>query len=338
MNMKKVALIALAALVTGAVVSGVGSVNAGPIQEKKPNVSAAEGDAIKKINGAKDATAKLNAAAQFVQKYPQSTLRLEVAKHVAGHISDVADVPQRITLAEKFLTVFNIPAESDLVTEVLVADYLNAGRASDAFRLAGAWLPNHPDQIDLMRILAIGATNESINGNDSFIKQGREYGLKAIAQIEADRKPPDMEAQAWTDFKTKYLVALHREVGVLAMRARDQAAAKPSLEKAVALKSPDPIVYFFLSQMVNDEYEQRVIKNRAMASGAEKSADSASVEKLLDQVMELFAQTIAMAEGNAQYAEATKAMRSDLEKFYSYRHGSNQGMQALIDKYKKPSP
>lgn len=328
---------ALVFLATGSVMSGVGAASASP-QEKKPTISAAEADAIKKINGAKDAAAKLDAASQFVQKFPQSTLRLEVAKHVAGNINGVSDVPQRITLIEKYLTVFTLPAEADLLTEVLAGDYINAGRVSDAFRLAAAWLPTHPDQVDLMRILAIAATNESIKGNSAFITQGREYGLKAIAQIEADRKPADMDAPAWTEYKTKYLVALYRELGVLATRAGDHAAAKSSLEKAVALKSTDPVVYFFLSTIVNEEYERRAVKNKAMTNGAEKSADAASVEKLLDQVIELFAQTLAMSEGNAQYTEAGKAMRSDLEKYYAYRHGSNEGMQALIDKYKKPSP
>lgn len=331
-------MVALACLVSGSVVPGMSSVSAIPSQEKRPNISAAENDAIKKINGAKDAAAKLDAAAQFVQKFPQSTYRLEVAKHVAGQIESVSDVPQRITLTEKFLTVFTLPAESDLVTEGLAADYVTTNRASDAFRVAPPFLETHPDQIDLMRILAIIATNESIKGNNAFLKQGREYGLKAIAQIEADRKPPNMDAQKWAEYKTKYLVALHREVGVLAMRAGDEAAAKSSLEKAAALKSTDPIVYFFLVHMANQEYEKRVLKNRAMPNGAEKTADTTSIEKLLDNLIELYAQTLAVAEGNAQFAEAAKALRTDLEKYYGYRKGSTQGMQELIDKYKKPSP
>jgi hypothetical protein len=340
MNLNKIARMAAlaASLVTGAVVPGLSSVSsASRIQEKRPNVSAAENDALKRINEAKDAAAKLDAAGKFVQKFSQSPYRLEVAKHVADHINNVSDVPQRITLTEKFLTVFTLPVESELVTEGLAVAYINADRASDAFRLAAAWLSNHPDQIDLMRILAIAATNESIKGNNSFIKQGREYGLKAIAQIEADRKPPDVDPQTWLEYKTKYLVALHREVGVLAMRAGDAAAAKPNLEKAAVLKSPDPAVYLFLSQFAEDEYTQRALQNKAMVDAAEKAADAIRVKAVLDHAIEVFAQTIAVLEGNAQYAEAVKAIRSHLERYYEFRHGSTQGLQALIEKYKKPA-
>ena len=334
MRLKRFArMAALAFLLTGSVVSGMAS----PIQEKKPNISAAENDAIKKINNAKDAAAKLDAAAQFVQKFPQSTLRPEVAKHVAGNIDGVTDVPQRITLTEKYLTIFNLPAESDLVTEGLAGDYVTTGRASDAFRVGTAFLQTHPDQIDLLRILAVTATNESIKGNDSFLKQGRDYALKAIAQIEADRKPPDMDAQKWAEYKTKYLVLLHREAGVQAMRSGDNAGASANLEKAAALKSTDPIVYFFLSHIANEEYERAALKNRSMPAGAEKTADTARVEKLLDKVIDLYAQTIATADGNAQFAEASKVIRADLDKYYTYRHGSAQGVPALIDKYKKPA-
>ena len=53
--------------------------------------------------------------------------------------------------------------------------------------------------------------------------------------------------------------------------------------------------------------------------------------------MELYAQTVAVAEGSTQFAEAIKVVRSDLETYYKYLHNSTDGLQALIDKYKKPS-
>jgi hypothetical protein len=313
----------------GAAIAGSGAPQA--------NASGPENAAVKKINDATDATAKLTAAADFIGKFPKSTKRLEVANVVAGSIDDVADAAQRVTLAEKALTIFTLPDESDVLTRSLLDAYLSAGRADDAFRVAAAWLPKHPDEADPMRRLAVTATNESIKGNNAFLNQGRDYGLKAIAQIEADKPIPGIDTAAWTEYKAKYLPALYREVGVLALRAGDKAAAKASVEKAVALKSSDPLVYFILSDIASEEYNQRARQNQAMPAGAERSADVTRVLKLLDNLIELYAQTIAIAEGNAQFAEAAKVIRSDLESYYKYRHNSTDGLQALIDKYKKPS-
>ena len=316
------------------VMCGVVTAGSGTPQE----ASGAENAAIKKLNEATDPALKLDAAAEFVKKFPKSAKRLEIANHVAGKIDDLPDAAQRVTLAEKSLTIFTLPDESDVLTRSLLDAYLTAERAADAFRVAAAWLAKHPDEADLMRRLAITANNESIKGNNAFIVQGRDYAMKAIAQHEANRPIPGLDAAAWTDYKTKYLPGLYRESALLALRAGDRATAKTSAEKAVALKSSDPIVYIVLSDIANEEYNQRVRQNQAMAAGAEKSADVKEVLKLLNNLVELYAQTVAMAEGNAQFAEAVKVVRSDLETYYKYLHKSTDGMQALIDKYKKPAP
>jgi hypothetical protein len=305
--------------------------------QKQANASGPENAAVKKISDAADAAAKLAAAADFIGKFPKSTLRLEVANKIADSIDDLPDVGQRVTLAEKSLTIFTLPDENDVLTRSLLDAYLSAGRAADAFRVAAAWLPKHPDEADRLRRLAVTATNESIKGNNAFINQGRDYGMKAIAQLEADKPMPGIDAAAWAEYKSKYLPALYREVGVLALRAGDKAAARSSVEKAVALKSSDPLVYFILSDIASDEYNQRARQTQAMPAGAERSAEVTHVLKLLDNLIDLYARTIAMADGNAQFAEAVKVIRGDLENYYKYRHNSTEGLQALIDKYKKPA-
>jgi hypothetical protein len=298
--------------------------------------AADENSAIKKINDAKDPAAKLEAGAEFVKQYPKSEKRFEVAQYIAGHIGTVTDFAQRIKLAERFVTIFNAPAETELVNEGLIDAYIMIPRASDAFRLAETWLQKNPDDIELMRRLAVLAGNEAIKGSNDFVKQGQDYGKKAIAQIEADRKPASMDVNKWTEYKTRNLPALYRDVGILAMRADDKATQKSSLEKAVALKSTDPVVYILLSQMANDEYQEQVKKYQS-AAPADKEAEHQRSLTLLDRVIESYAQAIAMAEGNPQFANAAGALRGDLEGYYKFRHnGSAEGMQGLIDRYKRP--
>jgi hypothetical protein len=295
-----------------------------------------ENSAIKKISDAKTPAAKLEAGAQFVKQYPKSEKRLEVAKHIAGSIGSVTDFPERITLAERFLTIFNAPDEAALITEALIDAYIMVPRPSDAFRLAEGWLQKNPDDVDLLRRLAVLAGNEAIKGSTDFIKQGQDYGKKAIAQIEADRKPANMDATKWTDYKTRNLAALYRELGILAMRAGDKATVKSSMEKAAELKSTDPAVYILLSQLANDDYQEQV-KRYQSAFGPQKEAEHQRSLTLMDRVIEVYAQTVAIAEGNPQYAKAAAELRGDLEGYYKFRHnGSTDGLQALIDRYKRP--
>ena len=90
---------------------------------KAPQVSKGEQDAMTKVQTAADPAAKLKAADEFIKKYPKSTNRAVVVSQTVGTISNVADQTQKITLLESSLTVFKDPADSDVITPVL----LNSG-------------------------------------------------------------------------------------------------------------------------------------------------------------------------------------------------------------------
>ncbi|HEX6624259.1 MAG TPA: hypothetical protein VF064_11140, partial [Pyrinomonadaceae bacterium] len=339
---------ALAACVwlAGAAASGdVGLAGAGqetPKQEQGkdnkqgPKLPPDEAKAANKIITATDAAGKLAASAEFLKKYPKSEVRRQVAEHVAAHVSAVQDAGQRITLGEQYTAVFNGPGEADLVAGPVLDAYITTERNADAFRAGAAYLQAHPDEVGVMRSLAVAAGNAAIKGNTEYVAQGRQYAAKAAELIEADKKPAAWEAAQWAEYKTKWLPAIYREAGVLAMRAGDSAASKANMEKAAALKSTDPVVYIILSDAANQEYSAAARAYQAMPAGAEKTARLKEVEGLLDRVIEVSAQAVAMMEGNAQYDAARQQIRQDLEGYYKYRRGSTQGLQELIDKYKKP--
>ena len=307
-------------------------------KQEGPKLSGDEAKAATKVNTATDASAKLQAADEFVKKYPKSEVRGQVARHVAVHIGNVQDAGQRISLSEKFLTTFNAPDEADLVARTLLDAYLDVSRDADAFRAGAAWLQKNPDDVDVLRRLSVAAGNAAIKNNNDFVPQGRQYAAKAIELIEADKKPAAWEAAQWAEYKTKWLPAIYREAGVLAIRANDRAAAKANMEKAAALKSADPAVYLLLSDIGNQEYNEAAKAYQAMPAGAEKNARLKEIQGQLDRLIETYAQAVATLEGNAQYDQARQQMRQDLESYYKYRRGSTQGMQELIDKYKtKPA-
>ena len=83
--------------------------------KQAPKLSDDEGKAVLKINEAKDAAAKLQAATEFLKKYPKSLVRAQVAEHVASHISGVSDAAQRIAFSETYLSIFKEPGEPERV-------------------------------------------------------------------------------------------------------------------------------------------------------------------------------------------------------------------------------
>ena len=306
-------------------------------KQEGPKVSGGEKDAAQKIEKAKGTEAKLQAAAAFVKKYPQSPLRRQVADALAREIADEADAQAKVSLSQAFMDIFNQPDEAQLVNVSLLNGYITTGQTPEAIKLGTDWLAKHPDDIGTMQNLAILASNEAIKGNASFAAQGRQYGMKAVELLEADKMPEGFDAAKWPEYKNATLVGLYRALGVLNYKAGDTAGALPLLEKAAALKSPDPGVYLLLSELHNDAYEMRA-KEYNVAPAAEKGAAMERVNVALDKVIESYAQAIAITDGNAQYAQVNAAIKQDYERYYKFRHkNSSDGMQQLIDKYKRPA-
>ena len=216
-------------------------------KQEGPKVSGGERDAAQKIEKAKGTEAKLQLAAGFVQKYPQSPLRAQIADALAREIAGTTDQQALGSLAQTFLEIFNKPEEAPLVTGSLLNSYINTGQTQDAMTLGAKWLAAHPDDISVMQNLTILASAQAIKGNNAFIAQGRDYGAKAIALLEADKMPAGGDAAKWPEFKKTALVTLYRETGVLAHLSGSKEEARPLLEKAAALRSPDPGVYLILT-------------------------------------------------------------------------------------------
>lgn len=300
-------------------------------------VSSGERDAAAKIDKAQGPEAKLQAGAEFVKKYPKSALRPQVAQAVAREIANTQDAQLKISLAQTYLGFFTDPSEAAPVNDILLTAYINSGHADEAFKMASARLAANPDDVDLLRGLAIVASNEVIKGNTAFAAQGQQYGAKAIELLEADKKPAGMDDAKWASYKAESLPALYRATGIIAYKTNDTATALARLEKAAALKSTDPGVYLLLSDLSYGEYEQLAKQYQVMPAGASKDAALKQVEAQMDKTIEAYAQAIAITEGNPQYKAPHDQMRQDIENLYKYRHkGSTEGLQQVIDKYKKP--
>src|ERR1051325_7037500 len=113
--------------------------------------------------------------------------------------------------------------------------------------------------------------------------------------------------------------------------------ARTKLDKAAALNATDPLTYVLLGSLVNEEYQQLAERHKTMMSGPLKDETLKRANAKIDEVIDFYAHAVGLSEGNTVYQGLHDSILQDLTSYYKYRHnGSTDGMQALIDKYKKP--
>src|ERR1043166_3376096 len=99
----------------------------------QPKVSPDEQKAYQLIESAPDAAGKAKAAADFVNKYPQSSLRPALAQKIADQIHEMTDAEQKIVIAQQFKSIFKNPEEEEMIMPILLVGYADAKKPDDAF-------------------------------------------------------------------------------------------------------------------------------------------------------------------------------------------------------------
>jgi hypothetical protein len=289
------------------------------------------------VDAAPDAAGKARAATDFVKKCPKSSLRPMIAQKISDQIHEITDGEQKIALATQFKSVFNDPAEEEMIMPVLLVGYSDAKRPDEAFTAGTAYLGQHPDAVGVLVELLTIATDQAKQKNGKFVPQGEQYGGHAIELIEANKKPASMGDETWKEYRA-LLPRLYQSWGILGLVRGDRTATQTRLTKATELDPKDPFNYLLISGSVNDEYQESARKYQAMKDGADKDAALKNVQATLDRVIDAYAHFIALSEGNAQLATIRQQEMQDLENYYKYRHnGKTDGLQEMIDKYKAPA-
>ncbi|MFL6230799.1 MAG: hypothetical protein ACJ741_18655 [Pyrinomonadaceae bacterium] len=306
-------------------------------QKQKGGASDAESKAAQAVQSAADPNAVAVAASEFVKKYPKSSLRPQVARAVLSKIAAVQDPAQRATFAEGFSKIFDSPDEAMLAAPVIIDAYVDAKRYDDAYRLATPdAVAKFEDPLGVMISLAITGADQVRQQNPKYVPASQQLGLKAVELIEGDKKPARVDDARWGEYKTKWLPQLYQSLGLLSLASGDKADAKAKLAKALALNPTDANTYILLGAIANDEYQQTAQQHKA-ASGAAKDELLKQAQAQLDVVIDAWAHAVALTEGDARADQMRAQLMQDLESYYKYRHGSADGLQQLIAKYKKPA-
>jgi tetratricopeptide (TPR) repeat protein len=305
-------------------------------KNKAPQVSKGEQDAMMKVQSAADPAAKLKAADEFIKKYPKSTNRANVVSHVIDAINNTQDQAQKITLLESALTVFKEPADSDIIAPVLLNAYIAANRVDDAFAFAEKALAKNPNDVATLTQVTVLGTNQAKQRNGKYVPQSQQYGARAIQIIEAGNKPAGMTDESWKEYQTRWLPQLYQELGLLAMMTGNNAESKTRLEKAATLNPDDAITFYLLGSLLNDDYQKLAENYQKQAAGPLKDQLLKEAQGKMDEIIEMWAHALGLAQGNAQYQSFADQLRPELENYYKYRHGgSTKGLDEMVAKYKK---
>lgn len=309
------------------------------LQDKSKQTAPSDGEqkALAKVEAAPDVAAKLVAAGEFIKKYPKSTIRPAVVSHIAQEVTKIQEAPQRITQFENMLTVFKEPSDGEVISPILIDLYFKEGRPDDGFRVASAYLARTPNDVAVLTQAALEGIEQAKKKEAKFAQQSMQYGTKAIELIEAGKKPETFDDARWGEFQSRWLPTLYQSLGLLSMMTGNKTEARTRLDKAASLNAKDPFTFVLIGSMLNDDYQQLAEQHRSAAPGPVRDSILKQAHAKLDEVIEVFAHAVGLAEGKAGYQQLHDQILQDLQAYYKYRHGgSSDGLQQLIDKYKMP--
>jgi tetratricopeptide (TPR) repeat protein len=307
-------------------------------QTNQPNLSADEQKLVGSIMAAKDAAAKLTAAGELIKKHPKTSVRQRVAENMANQVANVQDNTQKLTLAQQLETIFNDPAEIDIIGPVVVQAYADANQPDQAFAKGAEFLSHAPDALTLSVQLAAIGGDLTKKQNGKFIPQSIQHTTHAIELIEGDKKPAHVDDARWKEYKERTLPQLYQTRGLLNFAKGNRTEAKADYTKASQINPAEAFNFIMLAAILNEEYQAEGKQYQSMAAGPARDAQLKKVQGLIDGVIDAYAHAVALSEGNAALQQIRQQYVQDLESYYKYRHnGSTEGMQQLIDKYKAPA-
>ena len=291
----------------------------------QPVKAQTEADALAAIKLATNPTTKLSAAEDFIAKFPQSDARLAVAEQIAAELSKIRNGAVALALLDRAQAVFTTTQERELLKPVALRAYALGDRPDEAFALASEILAKNPNDFAvLVRMTQLGA-DEARKRNRKYADVSLQYGLKAIALLEADKQ-------------TDNLGQLYQQTAILYLASGNTKEAKSRLEKATTLSPQDPGNFALLGRVINADYVAQLKTYDSLAEGKGKQETARQLDSLLDRVIETYARAAALATGRAEYQTLLQQVIPDLTTYYKQRNeGSIKGLQQLINRY-KPAP
>jgi hypothetical protein len=292
-----------------------------------------ETEALAAIKLATNPTSKLAAAEDFIARFPKSNERLRIAELIAGEILKIKDGAVALALLERAQTVFTSEQEKEILKPVALEAYAIGDRADHAFALAGEMLAKNADDLHVLVRMTHAGAEETRKKNRKYTDVALQYGLKAIAIIEKDSKPSNLDDQTWSAHKAN-LGQLYQHTAILYLAAENVDEAKARLKRASELSPQDPGNFALLGRVINADYLAQLKSYEEMPEGKAKQDAMKKLEVVLDAVIEAYARAAGLATGRAEYQALLQQLIPDLTTYYKYRYKSTKGLPQLINQYR----
>ena len=296
--------------------------------------STTEADALAAVKLATNPTTKLTAAEDFIARFPNSTARVDVAEAIAGEILKVKNGMVALTLLERAQAIFTSEKEREVLKPAALEAYVIGNKPDEAFALAAEMLAKNPDDIQVLTRMTQEGTEEASKKNRKYSNISLQYGLKAIALLEADTKPASVANEVWAKQRAK-LDRLYQQTAILYLAVGNAPEAKARLTKASTLSPQDPSNYALLGRVINVDYLTQKDAYEAMKDAKSKQESQKKLDALLDSMIDAYARAVGLATGRVEYQSLLQSVVPDLTAYYKARHNQSiKGLQELINRYR----
>jgi hypothetical protein len=90
-----------------------------------------------------------------------------------------------------------------------------------------------------------------------------------------------------------------------------------------------------LGVLADEEYRKLAEVYKTLMSGKVKDDTNAKMKTKLEEIIDNFAHAVALSEGKPAYQNLHDQAMQNLQQYYQFRYGNTNGLQELINKYKK---
>lgn len=329
-------------IVSGLVLSAILFGAAASRAEQKPaetqgsiNVPPEELKAYQPIEKATTPEAAMAAADAFLKKYPTSAAVPQVEIAVFNKIIASPKDEKRVGYNAAFRTMYPASKLNADLDYSMSAYWLEKGDFAQVIKVSEEFATAYPDDIrPHVQILGVGV--EALKKQDQSLKNvAKTHGATAISMFEGTTRPggfkDDAEYQA---YKQTNLDVVYQQFGIIALIDGDDAAASANFAKAVAHNPSEPFTYLLIASIESGKYDALAKQYNSIIDkntpAAQKKLEEVNAQT--DREMLILAKAIAYSEGstNQQYQAVNQQARAALTVKYKVRHGSLDGMDALI--------
>lgn len=312
--------------------------------QKQPQAKTkAEYDAYLALYNEQDLNKKAELANKFLTDYADTEFKPYIYQIQIDSYARSGKPAQVVEIAEKFSADF---PQADNNTKKFVyqramQSYQQQNNFEKTFEYGEKLLSLDPKDLPalltLSSILPERLPQDNEEKKNQQLQKAIEFSQRAMAEIEALQKPPQLSDQQWAEEKNKLLASVNASIGLVHLNKKEYDKATEFYEKSTAVTKNNPIdfyrlgiAYSFLARNLAKELNEMVAALQSQTNPDQAGADAAKEKEkqfgeMRDKAIDALAKSVALKGPTEQQA------RGELEKLYKSKNGNSlEGLDKLI--------